>query len=395
MDSCAYRLPHHRYDCLVAAGVTAMVDGRTNPLEEIDAFCQQAGWKFAHLSYALKNRLFPLHPKPDPIGFSDFSFFIPAHVLYIVNDRLHIESEDPDSIYKEIILTAETDDSSTAPITVQQRLTKEEYLKKIGQLQQHIHRGDCYEINFCQEFYAGGVRIDPVILFQQLIRVSPNPFSVLYKNNDQYLLCASPERFIQRSGDVILSQPIKGTEKRDRSDPEKDAFLGKALRQSAKDQAENVMVVDLVRNDLSRICKRDTVEVEELFGIYSFPQVHQMISTVKGILKRDITFSQIIEALFPMGSMTGAPKYRVLQLIDEYESGSRGIFSGSVGYIDPKGDFDFNVIIRSIMYNRAASYLSYQVGSGITIYSDPVCEWEECLLKAAAIQAVLSAEVIA
>ncbi|MGZ3851130.1 MAG: chorismate-binding protein, partial [Flavisolibacter sp.] len=173
------------------------------------------------------------------------------------------------------------------------------------------------------------------------------------------------------------------------ADPVADRELAHALRNSQKDQSENVMVVDLVRNDLARICREASVKVEELFGIYSFPQVHQMISTVSGRLKEGTGFSRILEATFPMGSMTGAPKHRVMELIDAYEERARGIFSGSVGYVSPEGDFDFNVVIRSIMYNARDHYLSYQVGSGITFYSEPEKEWEECLLKAAAIKKVL------
>lgn len=149
------------------------------------------------------------------------------------------------------------------------------------------------------------------------------------------------------------------------------------------------MVVDLVRNDLSRVCEEGSVKVDELFGVYSFPQVHQMISTVSGQVREDLTFADLIRATFPMGSMTGAPKKRVMELIREYENSRRGIFSGALGYISPAGDFDFNVVIRSIMYNAGSGYLSFQAGSGITWYSDPEKEWEECLLKASAIEAVL------
>ena len=158
---------------------------------------------------------------------------------------------------------------------------------------------------------------------------------------------------------------------------------------SAKDRSENVMVVDLVRNDLSKVCKEGTVRVDELYGIYSFPQVHQMISTVSGELKEEVCFTDILKATFPMGSMTGAPKNKVMHLIEKYEQTKRGIFSGAVGYISPNGDFDFNVVIRSIMYNADTSYLSFQTGSAITFYSDPEKEWEECLLKAEAIKVVL------
>lgn len=390
MDSCDYELPHHTYDCLVAAGAMRSVDGNTHSFEEIDAFCNQQVWKFAHLAYRLKNKLYPLKSTPDFIGFSDLFLYIPAHVLYIIDDRLFIESDEPERIFNAIMDVDDQMANALSPISIHGRLSKEAYIDKIRQLQHHIQRGDCYEINFCQEFYAENAFIEPVTLFKQLLAISPNPFAALYRNNDQYLLCASPERFIKRTGNEIISQPIKGTIKRDLANPEHDKELKHQLRESEKDKSENVMVVDLVRNDMSRICERNSVMVEELFGIYAFPQVYQMISTVKGSIRPDTSFIDILKALFPMGSMTGAPKYRVLELIDQYEESSRGLFSGSVGYIDPKGNLDFNVVIRSILYNAATKYLSYQAGSGITIYSDPVSEWEECLLKAKAIKQVLA-----
>jgi para-aminobenzoate synthetase component 1 len=207
--------------------------------------------------------------------------------------------------------------------------------------------------------------------------------------DDKYLLCASPERFLQKKGRRIISQPIKGTARRNTASKEADEQLKEQLHQSQKDRSENVMVVDLVRNDLSKICKEATVQTEELCGIYSFPQVHQLISTVTGELSEGIDFSKILRATFPMGSMTGAPKIRVMQLIERYEKTKRGIYSGCIGYISPANDFDFNVVIRSIMYNAASRYLSYQVGGGITFYSDAEKEYEECLLKAAAIKKVL------
>jgi para-aminobenzoate synthetase component 1 len=239
------------------------------------------------------------------------------------------------------------------------------------------------------EFFAADAVIDPLQVYQSLTNISPNPFSAFYKRENSYLLCASPERYLYKKGRHILSQPIKGTVKRDQTDTAEDEILKQQLYKSKKDRSENVMVVDLVRNDLGRVCKEGTVQVDELFGIYSFPQVHQMVSTVSGELKEGITFTDIIRATFPMGSMTGAPKRRVMQLIDEYEQCRRGIFSGAVGYIAPNGDFDLNVVIRSILYNSAAQYLSYLVGSGITFYSDAAKEYEECLLKAEAMRRVL------
>jgi para-aminobenzoate synthetase component 1 len=174
--------------------------------------------------------------------------------------------------------------------------------------------------------------------------------------------------------------------------PAVDERLRNELRNSGKDRSENVMVVDLVRNDLSKVCTEGSVQTDELFGIYSFPQVHQMISTISGQLKPGVSFTDILKASFPMGSMTGAPKRRVMQLIEQYEKTKRGIYSGAVGYIDPQGDFDFNVVIRSILYNATDRYLSYQVGGGITAYSEAEKEYEECLLKAAAISQVLTAK---
>jgi para-aminobenzoate synthetase component 1 len=149
------------------------------------------------------------------------------------------------------------------------------------------------------------------------------------------------------------------------------------------------MVVDLVRNDLARICQPGSVRVAELFGIYAFPQVFQMISTIEGEMRPGLHWADAILNCFPMGSMTGAPKHRVTQLIAQYERSRRGLFSGAVGYVTPDGDFDFNVVIRSLFYNQQSHYLSYLVGSGITWYSDPQAEYEECLVKAEGIRRAL------
>ncbi|RZM13011.1 MAG: anthranilate synthase component I family protein, partial [Pedobacter sp.] len=247
-----------------------------------------------------------------------------------------------------------------------------------------IRRGDCYEINFCQEFYAAGVVMDPLSAYTQLTSISPNPFSALYRLEDKWLLCASPERFLCKKNSTLISQPIKGTSKRN-TDQDIDKRNKESLYNSTKDRSENVMIVDLVRNDLSKVCREGTVKVDELFGIYSFPQVHQMISTISGEIDDSVSFEEIIRATFPMGSMTGAPKRRVMQLIEQYERTKRGLFSGAVGYLSPDGNFDFNVVIRSLFYNDTSNYLSLSAGSGITFYSDPELEWQECIMKIDAI----------
>jgi para-aminobenzoate synthetase component 1 len=361
-------------------------------IKHVDAFFQRDHWLFGHLSYELNNALHQLPPtKTDRMGFAPYYFFSPQVVLSMNNGLLTIYADKPHELFQQLVLSESDVSPAVSPLfEAKPVLSKEEYIRRLKALQAHILRGDCYEINFCQEFVAEGVRINPFASFQKLMDVSPNPFSAFYRNDNSFVLCASPERFLTRKGKKLISQPIKGTIQRDLADKVRDEQLRESLRLSQKEQAENVMVVDLVRNDLARICQPASVAVEELFGIYSFPQVHQMISTVSGELREDASFSQILEATFPMGSMTGAPKRSVMRLIDKYEPSARGIFSGSIGYKAPNGDFDFNVVIRSILYNQSAGVLSYQVGSGITFYSDAEKEWEECMLKAAAIRKVLS-----
>ena len=391
LDNQHYSIQPQSYECLVAAGVADFVSSKN--IKDIDCFLEKnKHWVFGHLSYDLKNSIHHFSSiKKNKVGFPDFFFFTPQILLQIKDNELKIAGDDAEKIYKEILET-KIHAPENLTLSIQQKFTKEQYLQKIKQLQQHIVRGDCYEINFCQEFFAENVAINPESVFQKLIQLSPNPFSAFSRLDDRYLICASPERFLAKKAMHILSQPMKGTIKRNKSDADKDEQLKNQLRQSAKDRSENVMVVDMVRNDLTKICKSGSVKVDELFGVYSYPQVHQMISTVSGELISGVKFSEIIEASFPMGSMTGAPKRRVMELIDEYEVSARGIFSGSVGYINPERDFDFNVVIRSIMYNASRNYLSCQVGSAITFYSNPEDEWDECLLKAQAIKKVLGSQ---
>lgn len=387
LDNCGYRFPPHQYECLLAVDAMEWLEGGTASLQQLDPKIGGRWW-FGHLSYELQHSVFGLErTREDGVGFQLSYFFNPRIVVYITGDRLHIEGSDGPAVYEQIMAAPETPGAEREDLRLEQRFSREAYIKTVERLQQHMQRGDCYELNFCQEFFATSARIDPISVFKELTAVSPNPFSALYRLHDKFLVCASPERFLRKEGSRILEQPIKGTARR-AADRREDEQIKEALRSSAKEQAENIMVVDLVRNDLSRICLQGSIRVDELMGLYAFPQVHQMISTVSGIVG-DTPFSEIIRAVFPMGSMTGAPKQSVMELIGRYEVVARGIFSGSVGYIHPSGDFDFNVVIRSIMYNRAKRYLSFQVGSGITIYSQAAAEWEECLLKSAAIKKVL------
>lgn len=380
------------YECLLAVNPLRFIDDRSS-YKEIDNFLSHShGWTFGHLSYSLVRQLHPAaNIKNDRIGFPDFFFFEPEVLILLKKDCLIINAPFADEVF--IQLNAELEEiekPAVQSLVLKQAITKEKYISILQHLKAHILRGDCYEINFCQEFFADDVIVNATKLFYNLLQLSPTPFSALYRLHDKYLICASPERYLKKEGNKILSQPMKGTARRNHVASRADELIKQTLFKDEKERAENVMVVDLVRNDLSRICVEGSVNVDELFGIYSFPQVHQMVSTVSGVLKSKVTFSQIIEATFPMGSMTGAPKFKVMQLIDKYEPVGRGLFSGSVGYITPEGNFDFNVVIRSILYNSTTNTLSYYAGSGITFYSDAEKEWEECLLKAEAIRKVLT-----
>jgi para-aminobenzoate synthetase component 1 len=359
-------------------------------------------WLLGHLAYDLTAETEGVSGAfTDPIGFPDLFFFQPAHLILLQQDCICIGSlrEDPGTLWHQIRSTApdppdrsgqpQTTAGSVPPIHFTPRFTREQYLSTVEALLRHILRGDCYEINFCQEFFAEPASIDPLATWWALSKASPNPFSAFYRLDDRYLLCASPERFLKKSGNILFSQPIKGTSPRRQQDPLADSRSKLELTNSAKDRAENVMVVDLVRNDLSRICLPGSVKVSELFGVYPFPQVFQMISTITGSLLPGLDWTDALRTCFPMGSMTGAPKHRVTQLIARYERSRRGLFSGAVGYVTPEGDMDLNVVIRSLLYNRQNRYLSYLVGSGITGYSDPAAEYEECIVKAEGIRKAL------
>jgi para-aminobenzoate synthetase component 1 len=405
LDNQAYGLSPHSFECLLAAGAVDFIQADAgNAFQQLKDFAAaHREWLFGHFAYGLSKETEPPHiptaagphgtrPLPDPIGFPDLYFFLPETLIEMSADHIRIGTfhNNQEAIWQQILDTAIHAPSASPAIPVfTPRLSRDQYLSTIRRLQQHILRGDCYEINFCQEFFSHPARIDPWQTWQSLSRVSPNPFSAFYRLDERFLLCASPERYIKKTGATLLSQPIKGTSPRYQADPIADRTSGDQLYNSAKDRSENVMVVDLVRNDLSKICLPDTVRVKELYGIYSFPQVYQMISTIEGELASGMHWVDVIRATFPMGSMTGAPKNRVVELIERYESTRRGLFSGAIGYITPGGDFDFNVVIRSLLYNREQNYLSYLVGSGITFYSDPAAEYEECLLKAEGIKRAL------
>lgn len=396
LDNHDYHRDTAAFDCILAAGCNRSITlPRGNAFTSLkDFYEKKPGWLFGHLGYGLKNELESLpYRQNEFIDFGLGFFFEPEVVVRLQNNELSITSSfsNVEIIFSEIEEQSETI-ATGVPInvTVEAGISKEKYIDAINALRQHIIKGDCYEINYCQQFSSQNAVINPLYTYNRLVNLSPNPFAALYKLEDKYCMCASPERYLKKSGRQIISQPIKGTIKRNNENTLEDDANREQLFSSSKERSENVMVVDLVRNDLSKICKEGTVEVQELFGIYSFPQLHQMISTIKGELADDLHWTDAIKATFPMGSMTGAPKKRVMELIDDYETNARGLFSGAIGYVTPNGDFDFNVVIRSIFYDDANKKLSFSAGAGITFNSIAQKEYEESMLKAEAIIEVLN-----
>ena len=407
MDSNDYPQRYSSYDCLLAVDAfTSVKTDYHNAFDDLKQYQQVTkDWLFGYLSFDLKNDVEHLHSNNfDGLAFPDLFFFQPKKVFLLKENQVEIQylnmcDDEVESDLEEIrlqILNFETQTvrqsmSSRAQSRdeVQQRISKENYLEKVSKVLEHIHRGDIYEANFCMEFFIENAVINPLEKFLKLNEISKSPFTVYFKNNNQFLLSASPERYLKKEGELVISQPIKGTAKRF-SDPLEDEKAKNELASDPKERSENIMVSDLVRNDLSRTAQKGSVKVEELCGIYSFEQVHQMISTISSRLDAQYTAVDVIKTTFPMGSMTGTPKVSVLKIIEELEETKRGLYSGAIGYFAPNGDFDFNVVIRSILYNQENKYASFSVGSAITSLSIPEKEYEECLLKAKAMREVLS-----
>lgn len=397
LDSNEYQQVYSSYDCMVAVDAfTSITTDYQNAFEDLYQYQSHSkDWLFGYLSYDLKNDTETLQSHNfDGLSFPDLFFFQPKKIFFLKGNELTIHylnlCDDEVEEDFETISTIEIPISLSnlnKPI-IQQRVSKESYLQRIEKMLEYIHIGSIYEANFCMEFYAENATINPISVYEKLDTISEPPFATFFKNSEQYLLSASPERYLKKVGEKVISQPIKGTAKRS-FDIEQDAFLKKELKNSAKERSENIMIVDLVRNDLSHTATKGSVVVEELCQVYTFKQVHQMISTI--ISKVDATVSpvEIIKTTFPMGSMTGAPKVSAMKIIEELEVTKRGLYSGAVGYFTPTGDFDFNVVIRSILYDAKKQYLSFSVGSAITAQSIPENEYEECLLKAKAMFEVL------
>jgi para-aminobenzoate synthetase component 1 len=395
LDSNNFSDQYSKFDALIAIGAKSSFTANAgNAFEQLAKFrSENPGWVTGFFGYDLKNEVENLtSSNPDDLDFPDLYFFAPKHLIQLKGNQVEIISDDEQFILDAIQNHPTHQTTNSSSVNIQSRFSKTEYLDTANKIKEHISRGDIYVTNFCQEFFAENAMIDPLEVFSKLNTISPNPFTGFFKWGTNYILSASPERFLAKRDEKLISQPIKGTAKRGNT-TEEDEIIKQQLRSHTKELQENVMIVDLVRNDLTRSAKQGTVKAEDLFEIRSFNQLHQMISTVICEIEDNLTPIDAIRNTFPMGSMTGAPKISAMLLMEEFERSKRGVYSGAMGYFSPDGDFDFNVVIRTILYNAAKKYLSFQVGSAITYHADAGQEYEECLLKAKAILQVLGQQI--
>lgn len=388
LSSNQYKDKFGKYELLAAFGAVRLIESSTTSFDQLQKAIEDSpSWLFGHLSYDLKNELEELESNhQDNFEFENLSFFEPEFLFVQKQGDLVISiyvHETANQTLLDHVFESQVKPLNEFPF-LEPKMTKDEYLEAIQKLKGEIQYGNIYEINYCQEFYTQAPKFHPQRAYLKLLNQSKTPFSAFYQCDKNYLLCASPERYIAKRSQEIISQPIKGTAKRGLTELEDDE-IKESLRKDLKEQTENVMIVDLVRNDLSITAKRGSVEVEELFGVYTFPQVHQLISTIKSKLELGTHFVEVLKHSFPMGSMTGAPKISAMKIAEQHEKSRRGLYSGSVGYICPNGDFDFNVVIRSLIYHESTNYLSLSVGGAITNLADSEAEYNECLLKAKAI----------
>ncbi len=397
LDSNNYEQKYGSYDAVLAVeAFTSIQTDYYDGFEKLKEYQTLANdWVFGYLTYDLKNDVEELSSKnPDGLAFADLSFFQPKKLFLFKDNQVEIQylkcvdDELEDDLKAIENVQNEEKTPSENNIKIKLKIHKDEYFNKVNTVLNHIHNGDIYEANFCQEFYAENTQIAPLETYKKLNKISKPPFAAFVKLYDKYALSASPERYIKKEGERIISQPIKGTAKRS-GNKVKDEQLKNNLIADEKERAENIMIVDLVRNDLSKTATKGSVNVEELCEIYTFDQVHQMISTVTSEVTAKTHPVDIIKSTFPMGSMTGAPKISAMKIMEKLEASKRGLYSGAIGYFTPENDFDFNVVIRTILYNATQKYVSYSVGGAITAKSDPLKEYEECLVKAKAMRTVL------
>lgn len=388
LDSNGYRDNYGNINVFIAVGASDSVVGTAaDSFARIQQFIDRYPntWIPGYFSYDLKNEIEELESQhPNRTGFPDAYFFISSATLLIGKYNVEVKSERPDEVIKAIEATQWTEQHLEFQGRLRHRMSRAEYVDAFQRLQAHIRQGDIYEVNLCQEFYAENARINPLEAYKRLNAISPTPFSCFFRYKQHYILSASPERFLSKNGTTLLSQPIKCTAPRGREAVE-DQKIRDALASNPKEVSENIMIVDLVRNDLTKSAKPGTVKASNLLDVQSFRQVHQLISTVSCQVDETLSATQVIKNTFPPGSMTGAPKISAMKLIDQYEKSRRGVYAGGLGYFGPQGNFDFSVVIRTLLYNAETGYLSFHTGGAITAEAEAEKEYDECLLKGKAI----------
>ncbi len=392
LDNNEYPNLLNRYELLV--GVAAQ-----NQYFGVDELAKHFGkkWLFGHINYDFKNQLFKDLKSEHKSFFENdgLHFFEAGIVVRIPFDTctLEIESDEknPESIFKAIIdssVKIQTEKNATT-LNFKKSIDWQAYKIAVEAVQEHIRNGDCYELNLCVAAVAENVSVDAFSAFQKLNQRNPAPFAAFYKYDHFYALSSSPERFLAKDGNLLLAQPMKGTIRRS-AEKEEDDLLKIQLQNDPKERAENVMITDLMRNDLAQSCEAGSIEVPELFSINTFPTLHTMVSSVSGQMRKDTTALEALLKAFPMGSMTGAPKKIVMEIIESIECNKRELYSGCIGYCNPQGDFDFNVVIRTLLYNANTQVLAYQTGGAITIDSIAEKEWQEVQLKAKALEEIFN-----
>lgn len=347
----------------------------------------QKDYIFGYVGYDAKNELLPncSSKNKDIHQFPDSVFFTCKHVVIKrENELLYYGTNQNYALFLKLSTFSVPKNDNQTQVDLDSSIKKQDYIQNVELLKSKIQNGDIYEANYCIQFYKKDTEVDGLQTYLKLRKNTKAPFSTYFKYNHIEVMSASPERFYKKDKLTILSQPIKGTAPRGNNE-EDDKINKISLKNNPKEISENIMIVDLVRNDMSKLPNVKSVKTLELCKLYSFDTVHQLISTVKAEVKEDINASYIFKNLFPMGSMTGAPKISACQIIDEIESFKRSVYSGTIGYISPNNHQDFNVVIRSVLYNSNNKTVSVSVGGAITIKSVPEMEYDECLLKLKAI----------
>ena len=386
-DSNGYgdRLQHYDWVLAVDSLKTLVLTNTSGAFDLLEDFRQRYSdsWLFGFLSYDLKNDVEPLTSQhPNRLHSPELLFFQPRFLFRMSGNKLTVNRNFLEATALVNVINAYElpKEPFSKKIELFSNMNKDAYLERVRHIQNLIRHGEVYEVNLCRESASYEVRINPLTTFLRINDELRSPFSAYVKHEGLHILSFSPERYLRRQGDEIISQPIKGTAPVGNT-PEENEAIRESLASNPKERAENVMIVDLVRNDLAKTSLPGTVRVENLFEVQSFQTINQMVSTIRGKIDNNFSSIDVIRNSFPMGSMTGAPKFRAMQVIDEVEMSRRGVFSGTIGYFSPDGNFDFNVVIRSVLYQEKERYLSFTSGGAITYDSVPEDEFQETLLK--------------